>query len=151
VEKAATLVREMAPKFIETIVSHLVPVSSPPHSEAAPGQPPHQFHPQQQTFVSPPVETVVVVEVPANTSIPTSSHTGDTVSNGAKENLCNVIRYMRMICNVIRYMRMILFSASIGWVYHCRGSVHCLSGVDTVLGCVGSVQQERVCQQVVFI
>jgi hypothetical protein len=89
VEKAATLVREMAPKFIETIVSHLVPVSSPPHSEAAPGQPPHQFHPQQQTFVSPPVETVVVVEVPANTSIPTSSHTGDTVSNGAKENLCN--------------------------------------------------------------
>jgi hypothetical protein len=78
VDKAATLVREVAPRVIETIVSHLMPVSPSPSGPGTTSQfdpvPQQQYqpHPQQhQTLISPPLETVVIVEVPSNSSTST--------------------------------------------------------------------------------
>jgi hypothetical protein len=87
VDKAATLVREVAPRVIETIVSHLMPVSpsSPGPGTTQPDPVPqqqYQQHPQQhQTLISPPVETVVIVEVPSNFSTSTPIQPVDTVCN----------------------------------------------------------------------
>jgi hypothetical protein len=88
VEKAATLVREMAPTVIETIVSHLVPVS--PSSPQQQHQPPQQH----QTFISPPVETVLIVEVPSNSSATTPIHPADTVCSDKQKNSLGTIIFI---------------------------------------------------------
>jgi hypothetical protein len=62
-EKAVGLVKEAAPKVIEAIVSHL----APPASSPSPTWVPYQHEPH--VFVSPPVETVVVVEIPTNDTV----------------------------------------------------------------------------------
>jgi hypothetical protein len=67
-EKAVGLVKEAAPKVIEAIVSHLAPpASSPPNPQSSPTWVPYQHEPQ--VFVSPPMGTVVIVEVPTNNTV----------------------------------------------------------------------------------
>jgi hypothetical protein len=69
---AVNLVREAAPKIIETIVSHLAPpLPSSPSTQQVSLLVPNQDG--FQTLFSPPVETVVVVGIPTNNTLVTPS------------------------------------------------------------------------------
>jgi hypothetical protein len=80
-DTAVSVVREAAPKIIEAITNHLVP-AVPQSTGAVQRYPEAVYAPQGQSvsthppeiMISPPLETVVVVAVPANhtSSIPIS-------------------------------------------------------------------------------
>jgi hypothetical protein len=93
-QAAAHVVREAAPRFIETIINHLLPVSSA-HSGVTIGSAldhvgvtTGQSLPQSQlsvtsgsqnVVVSPPVETIIILPAPHNISHPTPPIIHDTV------------------------------------------------------------------------
>jgi hypothetical protein len=85
--KAVTLVREAAPKIIETIVSHLAPPlsTSPGTQQVTPLVPNQEGF---QTLVSPPVETVVVVGIPTNDTVVTPSIPTATVRISPNNYIC---------------------------------------------------------------
>jgi hypothetical protein len=73
VQKAISIVKEAAPQIMETIVSQLVPVI-PQHSVGTLND-----TVVPELIVSPPVETVVVLTVPGNSSTPVPIAPTDTV------------------------------------------------------------------------
>jgi hypothetical protein len=93
-QAAANVVREAAPRFIETIINHLLPVS-PAYSGVTVGSALNhvgitsdQSLPQSQlsvpsgsqnVVVSPPVATIIILPAPNNISHPTPPITHDTV------------------------------------------------------------------------
>jgi hypothetical protein len=82
VEKAVTVVKEAAPKIIETIVSHLVPNPSVSSFPGTLGQSTTKIpmgDPGVSTLSSPPLETIVVIAVPDNHTISSSLPPADTV------------------------------------------------------------------------
>jgi hypothetical protein len=87
-QAAATVVREAVPRFIETIINHLSPVS-PHHPEVTVS--PHSYEPEvksgnhvevtpPEVFVVPPVETIVVISPAHNNTQSPFFVTRDTVS-----------------------------------------------------------------------
>jgi hypothetical protein len=79
-QKAVSVVKEAAPSIVETIVSHLTPAvpHHPGNSNLGFGGPPQRIE-THEVMVSPPVETVVIVAVPVNDTIPVPPPTAATV------------------------------------------------------------------------
>jgi hypothetical protein len=87
-QAAATVVREAAPRFIESIINHLLPVSLH-HPEATVSPRSHELEVKlvspvevipPEVFVVPPVETIVVVSPAHNNTQPPFFVIRDTVS-----------------------------------------------------------------------
>jgi hypothetical protein len=153
-QAAATVVREAAPRFIETIIQHLLPdfpvqsevtADLSPHSPGVTSGPsPIQYQSPvtsspPSVIVSPPVETVIILPASNNVSYPTIPTSHDTVQINPCFNLfyTHCLVYLILISHDIEVINLLGPHPRM-----CSGNCHILflSGVGVGRSCLGPVQ-----------